>query len=329
LVYQPRDHWLWDFWLAPRRSREEPYHLFYLQAPRSLPSYHDRHWVAAVGHAVSHDLVTWEERPTAFGPGPAGSWDDQAIWTGSILDHEGTYHFFYTALHQGEDGRVQRIGLATSTDLQTWQRHPPNPLLEADPRYYRKLGPPPWDWEACRDPWVVYDEARGDFLMLYTASAAGHPHDAAGVVGAARSSDLVAWEPLRPVTEPAEFGMLEVPQPVKIDGRWYLLYCTLHHSATRLARTGPAGGWHGTHYLVGDRLTGPYRLATDHALVGDDPGTYYAGRVVEEPSGNLVFFAWRQWDDAGRFLGALSNPAPLQVLADGTLHVDQAALWPS
>jgi len=320
---------VWDFWIAPRRSPDEPYHLFHLQAPRSLPNPHDRHWVASVGHAVSHDLVTWEARPTAFEHGSAGSWDDKAIWTGSIFHHDGTYHLFYTALSHAEDGRKQRIGLATSTDLETWTRHPANPVYEADPRFYRKLGPPPWDWEACRDPWVVADPDHGGFLMLYTATSNQHPFDAAGVIGAARSTNLVDWEAIPPVTDAAEHRDLEVPQSVRIGDRWYLLYCTRWHSDARTARAGPAGAWHGTHYLVSDCLAGPYRLTRDEPLAGDEIGTYYAGRVVDGPDGDLVFLAWRQWAADGSFAGALSDPARLHVDAGGHLRVDTAELWRS
>ena len=52
---------------------------------------------------------------------------------------------------------IQRIGMATSTDLSHWERHPANPLIEADQRWYEKLDLTCWYEEACRDPWVVYD----------------------------------------------------------------------------------------------------------------------------------------------------------------------------
>ena len=54
---------IWDFWFAPRKPGE-PYHVFYLQAPRNLPDPEQRHLIASVGHAVSSDLINWIERPT-------------------------------------------------------------------------------------------------------------------------------------------------------------------------------------------------------------------------------------------------------------------------
>ena len=42
------DKWVWDSWIADT-GRE--FHLFYLQAPRSLGDQLERHWHATVGHA--------------------------------------------------------------------------------------------------------------------------------------------------------------------------------------------------------------------------------------------------------------------------------------
>ena len=98
-----------------------------------------RHANATVGHAVSTDLLAWTLLPDALRPGPVGSWDDLAIWTGSIICADGRWHMLYTGVSRAENGRVQRIGLATSTDLVNWEKHPANPLIEADPRWYEVL----------------------------------------------------------------------------------------------------------------------------------------------------------------------------------------------
>ena len=327
MVFVPPDRLLWDFWLAPRQAGE-PYHLFFLQAPRDLPDPELRHGLATVGHAVSDDLVHWRARPTALTAGAPGAWDDRAVWTGSIVAHNNTHYWFYTGV--GRRDWTQRIGLATSSDpgLECWHRHPANPLIAADPRWYEQHDPRLWPDETCRDPWVAADPAGDGWHLFFTVRANHGPADCRGVVGHARSWDLTAWEQRPSVTAPGEFGFLEVPQTLRIGWRWYLLFCTDKHGAARRQRCSPGADWHGTHYLVADRLDGPYRLLTDEALVGDAPGTYYAGRAVEDPTGRLVFLAWRRWDDAGRFLGGLSDPAPITVLPDGRLHVDAAALWP-
>lgn len=329
MVFVPRDHFLWDFWFAPREPGE-PYHLFYLQAPRDLSDPELRHWQAHVGHAVSTDLVHWEERSEAFAPGPEGEWDDRAIWTGSIIKHDGRFFWHYTALCR-RDG-VQRIGLAISEDLERWERHPVNPLLEADPRWYEKVPTGSDALEAWRDPWVVPDSERGGWVMFVTARANAGPDDERGVIGAARSDDLVHWQALPPVATPKAFEELEVPQSLRLADRWVLLFCTARPSA-RHRQLDPAGNiWGGTHYLVADDLLGPYQLAPGPPLLADRLATFYAGRIVEGPEGDLVFLARRQHaGEAGEggFLGGLSNPAPVSVSAHGLRAVDAAALWPS
>ena len=52
------DDWIvWDFWLAPRLSADEPFHCYFLQAPRSIPDPEMRHDLARIGHATSADLI--------------------------------------------------------------------------------------------------------------------------------------------------------------------------------------------------------------------------------------------------------------------------------
>lgn len=329
MPYRPPEHLLWDFWFAPKRPGE-PYTLFHLEAPATLPDPEGRHVVAEIGQAVSDDLVRWRRTGTVLGQGQPGSWDDRAIWTGCCVRHGETAYLFYTALSTTDlgPGLVQRIGVATSTDLRSWRRHPGNPILTADPRWYETAADHPRGDEACRDPFVLWDAARGEWLMVYCARAKDGPLDARGTVGAARSSDLLTWEPLPPLDVPREFGQLEVPQIVPLAGRWYLVFCTFDHAATRLAQTGSRGAWAGTHYFVADALRGPYRLLEDGPLDADPRVVWYAGRIETELTSEPLFFAWQREDGEGRFVGGLSGPAPVRVEPDGRLRVEMADLWP-
>jgi len=100
------DKWIWDFWLVRHRGKQ---HIFYLQAPRSLGRPELRHENASIGHAVSSDLRRWSVLPDALHPGPAGSWDDLATWTGSAIEHGGRWYMLYTGINRREEGLVQRI----------------------------------------------------------------------------------------------------------------------------------------------------------------------------------------------------------------------------
>jgi beta-fructofuranosidase len=303
------DHWLWDFWFA---HDGDDVHVFYLQAPRGLGDPDLRHHHATIGHAVSRDLRRWEVLPEALGPGSPGAFDDLATWTGSVIRHDGSWLLFYTGIARAESGAVQRVGLARSGDLVTWERE--GVLLEADPRWYE-----PRDW---RDPWVEWDGENGRWEMLVCARANAGPADGRGVIGHAWSHDLRTWRAGPPLSPPGEFSQLEVPQLVQLGGAWRILFCATRddHSEVRLARPGVVAEW-GTHYLSSPSRLGPYALDTDQFLAGHPEGRHYAGRLVRH-RGEWCFLAWKLHDDGGRFAGELSDPVPLRIEADGSLAVD-------
>src|SRR4051812_31052659 len=233
------DKWVWDFWLA-----REPgvHHAFYLQAPRALGDPASRHHNASIGHAVSTDLRSWRVVADALHPGPPGSWDDLAVWTGSVIAHRGRWHMLYTGISRNHGTLIQRIGLAVSDDLVSWRKHPANPVLEADARWYQLLDPSRWRDQSWRDPWLFHG-GDGAVHALITARSPLGPTDGGGVVAHARSRDLVEWEVLPPLVPPGEFAQVEVPQLVQLDGRWLLLVSCLaeDHSEQRRRRLGVPG----------------------------------------------------------------------------------------
>lgn len=319
-MLKPADRWVWDFWLARDGT---DYHIFYLQAPRSLGKEELRHWNVSIGHAVSTDLVHWEILPDALYPGSPGAWDDYTTWTGSVIRHEGTWYLFYTGTRRADQGLVQRIGLATSDDLIHWQRYGDDPLLLADPQYYELLDLDLWHDQAWRDPYVFRHPETGEFHAFITARANYGPPDERGVIAHASSPDLLHWEVHPPVTEPGDFGQLEVPQYVAIDGRHYILFCTFSttHSAARCRRMDgePVTG---IHYLVSGRPLGPFQLSTDQFLVGDAPGSLYSGKLVQTPRGAWALMACRYFAPDGSFVGDLIDPLPVTVDPEGELSVE-------
>ena len=314
------DKWVWDFWLL--QDRDE-HHIFYLQAPRALGESPLRHHHASIGHAVSEDLRTWRLLPDALRPGPAGSWDDLATWTGSAIAHDGRWYMLYTGINRSELGLIQRIGLAVSDDLVQWAKHPENPVLEADPRWYDLLDHARWRDQSWRDPWLFKHPDDGSIHCLITArSPLGEP-DAAGVVGHARSADLLTWEVMAPVTAPGDFAQVEVPQLVTIDGRHQILVSAQadDHSRERIERLGKPGET-GTFVFTSDELLGPYRSPTGPIAAPDGPlGTLYAGKLIQGPAGKLQFLAFRGNGDRD-FVGELTDPLAVTVEPDGQLRVE-------
>ncbi len=209
-MLQFRESWVWDFWLAADKiGEEEQYHAFFHQAPKKLRDPNLRHTHATIGHAVSSDLRTWVRTigipsgSSLFDEPQESAFDDLAQWTGStIRDPQMLWRTYYTGISHAEDGLVQRVGMAVSTDLTRWERRIEFVPLCADGRWYEKLGESPWPHEAWRDPWIFADPDGDGWHMVVTARAKSGDIWERGVLGHLRSADLVNWEALPPLTAP-------------------------------------------------------------------------------------------------------------------------------
>jgi len=142
-----------------------------------------RYWYQAgrparIGLAHSSDARRWQRRgPPVLGPGPAGSWDEEAVADPYVIRCRNIYYLYY--LGQNRRG-TQRIGVARSTDGVAWQKHMGNPLLD--------LGPPgAFDERGLGEPAVF--RAAAEFYMIYT----GRSPRGERRLGAAQSQDGVRW----------------------------------------------------------------------------------------------------------------------------------------
>lgn len=306
------DWFIWDFWLAPRLGVDEPFHCLFLQAPRSLGDPELRHDRAQIGHATSSDLVNWEYHGIVLPLGPEGSWDSFTHWTGSVIRDGGLAYLFYTGRNTAEAGNVQRIGVATSSDLWSWDNVGREPVVEAVEPWYVAPTADGRTRSDCRDPWIIRHDGR--WLMYFTASAAGVPRSSCGVVGLAESSDLVHWTVHPPVAGPGQFEEIEVPQVFPLGDRWAMVFCTAKHATVE----GPRASWIGTHYMVADTPFGPFELAPEPLLLADPAGTDYAARIVLDPWAGTQIMAFRRTEPDGSFGGYLIDPIP--VVIDPTGH---------
>lgn len=334
--YAPEGQLAWDLWVV---ERDGEYHLFHLQAP---PGLHPelRHGRATVGHAVSRDLRSWQSVGTAFAPSAPGGWDDRTIWTGSILAHDGAYAFLYTALRRGQ-GLVQRIGLATSPDLETWTRRGAGPVLRADPAHYQTDGGGPLRVEDWRDPYLCRVEGRvhafitartrpppacsplrisadhaREFMAIAAPAAlrapllANGPLAGRGCIALATSDDLQGWTVEPPLFAPGRYGMLECPQYLEHEGASYLLFSTWAGTYTRAWARQIGGAHTGLHGYVADALRGEYRPVNGNGVVlGSDSGCY-ATRLVRGPDGGWQALSWQR---RGRGKFRIEPPWPVEV----------------
>jgi len=308
-------HWIWDSWVA---DDGEDYHLFHLQAPRSLGDPDLRHLAATVGHARSKDLVTWEVLPDALGP-TEGSWDDLSIWTGStVRGDDGRWRMFYTATSsRGYGVRDQRIGLAESDDLVAWRKVGSEPLLTADPRWYKTLPEDVTASETWRDPQVFRDPDGDGWHMLVTARARTHGQNDDGVLAHARSGDLRTWELGPPECEPGHgFGQLEVAQVAQVDGRWVMVF-TCHPqemTAERRELSGDCCTWS----VPGDGALGPWDIGLARPFVAEPD--LFAAPLVRRRDGSWALIGFRNTEPAGVLSFEITDPIPVGLDSHGTLR---------
>jgi beta-fructofuranosidase len=305
MAFSRPDDWVWDFWLADT-GRE--YHLFFLTAPRHhTPD--DRHRAATIGHAVSTDLRTWIDLGLALGPSVEPAFDDLATWTGSVVqDDAGRWHLFYTGLSRAEDGMVQRIGVATSSDLTTWVKAGPDALVAADSRWYHRWSPGS-DAEAWRDPWVLRDPDGNGWHMLVTATAVDAEPGDGGVLGHAWSADLMTWEVRPPLTEPGSgFSQLEVPQVCVVDGRPVLVFNCLGGQLSPSRRAAGVRG--GVWAVPAPTVLGPFDIAHAGALTDE---SLYVGKLAQSRDGEWALLAFVNEGPGGDFVGTITDPIPVTV----------------
>jgi sucrose-6-phosphate hydrolase SacC (GH32 family) len=126
LQFQPKDGNVWD--VIPY-YHDGMYHALFLISGLDKPEW---------GHAVSRDLLLWQELPVAIKACRTGPDQDGCI-TGSVIYAKGTYWMFYTGQNFVKSDRVRvrdqhrktqptTICLATSTDALHWEKHPGNPI---------------------------------------------------------------------------------------------------------------------------------------------------------------------------------------------------------
>lgn len=126
------------------------YHLFYQHNPHDI-NWGDMSW----GHAVSTDLLHWQDRPLAL---PAT--DKEMAFSGSVIvDTEGTTPFArqnrppfiacYTACNREDNRQYQNLAISPDHG-EHWQFFEGNPVLDInesdfrDPKIFLVMGHPDW-----------------------------------------------------------------------------------------------------------------------------------------------------------------------------------------
>ncbi|MCY3834651.1 MAG: glycoside hydrolase family 32 protein [Chloroflexi bacterium] len=155
------------------------YHLFFQYNPDG--AYHaNMHW----GHAVSDDLLHWEELPVAIAPTP-NSPDQGGVFSGCMVDDGGLPTAIYTGVNDDYSRQVQCLAFGNE-DLSYWTKHSGNPVLSEIPAHCFQA-------RDFRDPFV-WREADGWYMTI-----SGHINGVGGAALLYRSDDLRDWQYLHPL----------------------------------------------------------------------------------------------------------------------------------
>lgn len=260
------------------------YHLFYQHNPNGN-AWGDMSW----GHAVSEDLVHWEELPLAISHD-----ENEMIFSGSVVvDHQNTTGFgtlanpaMVAVYTTNPKARLdQNQALAYSLDRgRTWTKYDGNPVLDIDNPEFRD---PKVQWYAPSKSWLMTVVKATERKVAFYSS-----------------KDLKTWEHLSDFGPMgAVGGVWECPDlfPLPVDGnrreqKWVLLVSL---------NPGHLYGGSGTQYFVGD--------FDGTTFTPDDDGSY-------EPPAELAVledFESESFDD-WTTTGTAFGPGPAPGAAVGT-----------
>ena len=292
-------------------------HAFYLVCPDDIP----RHTAWDIAHASSTDLVTWTRHGTVLERGADDEWDGGCLATGSVLATGDGFLMAYTA-RWDEPGVA--TGLATSSDLFTWTKHPANPVTRPGAGYVSGrpwAGRPATHW---RDPYLRRQPS-GAVQQLITAARPDRPDDACGTVAVVEQGPDGTWTDRGPIPVDPVARELECPQVMQVEGAWFLVFSTwplLFSDAIRAEHGGHLSG--GAYAMIGDGPDGPFRLAHAEPIVpAGHPVQPYAAQLVALEGGlQLIGTVWSE-DGPDH----LSDPIPIRRDGD-RLVAEPPGGWP-
>lgn len=311
-----------DMWFIKEKG---VWHQFELNGPH--PSDFDKPWPPlnqpdrkplayfeqGVFHSTSTDLITWKDEGVAITIGKPGEWDDGKIASGDICKHGDTFYLFYPGIREHTlPGKCPTpIGVATSKDMIHWTKHPDNPVIVPDPKFYDPLG----NWRDCNFLWDA--KAKTWYAVICATAAGDGPMEKRACIGLAKSRDLIHWECLPPlvVTDRYTLG-LELPFLFEHKGKWYLghsMYST-YFSKDWLAKHPNVQAKGGVYYMISDDMFGPYSAPEDDTLGAQPDPPPYAAQIIDQGSEKL-FMHW----GPQRYATAL--PKKIEFLRDGRMRL--------
>ena len=266
------------------------YHIFFQHYPYA-PRWGQMHW----GHAVSDDLLTWEEKDIALWPDQPYE-DDGGCFSGSAVVKDGRLYLFYTSVSH-ELGQTQ--SMAWSDDGETFHKYEGNPVIRSSP-----LG----DNKDFRDPKVF--RYKDGYRMVVGA----------GLYGIAKmllfsSEDLINWEYKGELLSDGKFGScIECPDIFPLEDKYVMMFSSMKAVPHRVCFA--TGDFDGEKFVF-DNEEEPF-FAIE---VGPD---FYAPQTFEDDKGRRLLLAWMyNWSKTAGpgavQAGALTIPRQLELDVFGNL----------
>lgn len=281
------------------------YHLFYQYYPYAT-QWGPMHWA----HAVSKDLLHWENLPAALAPDT--SYDRDGCFSGSAtVLPDGRQLLMYTGVAKetqpdGETKDIQTQCLAIGDGVD-YEKYSENPVLD---RNDLPEGSSPYDF---RDP-KIWQEKDG----TYRCVVGNRPADGSGQILLFSSENGLDWK-FKSVLIRNEnrFGrMWECPDFFSLDGKWVLI--------TSPQEMLPEGlefhNGNGTLCLIGDYGDEVGEFSAEKKQSIDYGIDFYAPQTVLSPDGRRIMIGWMQnWDtcgirgEEGKWFGQMSLPRELSI----------------
>lgn len=218
--------------------------------------------------AVTSDFVHYEDCGTVV---PRGSDEeqDQFIFAGSVFEAEGKFHIFYTGYNRDYPalGKPSQVLMhAVSRDLYHWEKS------QEELTFCPQEGYDADDW---RDPFVIWNEEKEEYLLILGARKAGPKTQQTGRTVKFTSKDLKNWKFEGDFWAPGLYTMHEMPDLFKMGDWWYHIV-TEYSDRSKMI------------YRMSRSLEGPWIAPEDDAF---DGRAYYAGRTFCL-NGQRILFGW-------------------------------------
>lgn len=281
------------------------YHMFFQYNPAGVSWSPHCHW----GHAVSHDLITWEEVDIALSP----EGREIGCWSGSVVVDERGPAIVYTRIAGNDWGKGQVALARPRGDMSGWVRSPAGPVI---------AGPPgDLDIIAFRDPQVRREG--GAWKAVVGGGLAGY----GGCALQYSSPDLEDWtfdgvlaSRSSAEREPVWTGTAwECPQLLQIGEDWVMLISVW------------AGGLpHNVCYALGDYDGKATFTARQYGRVTH--GTeLYATTTFQDDEGRPCAMSWLRErgnvpPDGSPWCSAMSLPHVLSMMGDRLIVSQHPAL---